>query len=144
MSSAGNLLLVEDNEDDVFAFQYALKKAGLINLELNVVTDGRQAIDYLSGSGQFSDRMRFPVPALVFLDLKLPFFNGHEILKWIREESDFRSLPVVILSGSDESRDHELAVANGATEYLVKPASSADLLQELKAQGIPFELQNVE
>src|SRR5690242_1110188 len=65
------ILLVEDNEDDVRIMKRALKEAQVSN-PLFVVEDGQQALDYLAGQGKFSDRSQWPMPALVFLDLKLP------------------------------------------------------------------------
>jgi DNA-binding response OmpR family regulator len=118
------VLLVEDNEDDVFAFRYALKGAGL-SVELNVVTDGQQAVDYLAGEGKFADR---ELPSLLFLDLKLPYVSGHEILEWMRERKELDSISVIVLSGSDESRDHARVEEKGVDRYLVKPPSPEDLL----------------
>jgi CheY-like chemotaxis protein len=111
---------VEDDEDDVFALKWVLKKAQITN-PIQVAPDGQQAIDYLSGVGMYADREKYPLPHLVFLDLKLPYRTGIEVLAWIRQQSRFDSLPVVILSGSDEARDHANAKALGAREYLVKP-----------------------
>jgi len=125
------VLVVEDNEDDVFALKRAFRKANL-PLPLQVVTDGQQALDYMSGAGRFRDRDAFPLPSLIFLDLKLPFFTGHEILRRIRPS--FPSLPVYILSGSDESRDREEAQANGANGYLVKPISAEVLVAILQGE----------
>jgi CheY-like chemotaxis protein len=121
-------LLVEDSEDDAFALKWALKKAQLTN-PLHVATDGQQAIDYLSGSGKFSDRQANPLPQLVFLDLKLPYVSGFEVLEWIRNQPDLASIKVVILTGSDEGRDHQRALELNADMYLVKPAEPAELLR---------------
>jgi CheY-like chemotaxis protein len=120
------ILLVEDNEDDVFAFKWALRKA-LVSKPIQVVTDGRRAITYLGGDNEFADREQYPVPSMVFLDLKLPYVSGHEVLEWIRKQPQYRELPVVILSGSDEDRDHKRAHENGANGYLVKPVSPETL-----------------
>jgi CheY-like chemotaxis protein len=69
------ILLVEDNEDDVFLMQFALKSADIFN-PLHVVEDGERAVDYLSGNGPYADRSKFPYPGLVFLDVKLPYMSG--------------------------------------------------------------------
>jgi CheY-like chemotaxis protein len=82
------ILLVEDNEDDAFFMKRALHDAGIRNRVIHV-EDGRQAIDYLSGTGEFADRERAPIPMIVFLDLKLPFKSGHEVLEWIRQQPQF-------------------------------------------------------
>src|SRR4051812_1826794 len=78
-SDGRTVLLVEDTEDDVFFMKDTMKRAGLLN-PLQVVGDGRKAIDYLNGNGGYSDRKRFPFPCLVLLDLKLPEYSGFEVL----------------------------------------------------------------
>jgi CheY-like chemotaxis protein len=114
------ILLVEDNEDDVFAMQRAIKKSRVIN-PLQIVTDGQQAVDYLRGGGIYANRAQFPLPFLIFLDLKLPYFTGFEILQWIRTQPPLESIIVVVLTGSAESRDKDNAYTLGARSYLVKP-----------------------
>ena len=114
------ILLVEDSEDDVFLMRIALKKSG-INNPLQVVGDGQRAVDYLAGTGDYSDRERFPLPFVVFLDLKLPYIHGFEVLSWIRQQPQLIAVPVVILTGSAEPRDRVKADALGARSYLVKP-----------------------
>ena len=121
------ILLVEDNEDDVFIMKHALKQAGLAN-SLQVVTDGQMALDYLEGVGSYADRTRFPLPFVVFLDLKLPYLHGFEVLTWIRKQEALNSLVVIILTSSDEERDHQQASALGARFYLVKPPKPTELL----------------
>jgi CheY-like chemotaxis protein len=114
------ILLVEDSEDDAFVMNRALKQAGL-GAPIHVLTDGQQAIDYFAGKGAFSDRDKFPVPSVLFLDLKLPYATGFEVLSSIREQPEFSSLQVAILTGSPEQRDRENAMVLGAQHYLVKP-----------------------
>jgi CheY-like chemotaxis protein len=126
------VLLVEDNPDDVFLMQRALKKTGL-DLPMHIVTDGRQALDYLSGTGPYEDRARFPLPSMMFLDLKLPYLNGFELLEWIREDRTWAGLDVFILTSSPEQRDKETAARLGAKAYLVKPPTSVLLLEVLES-----------
>ena len=79
------ILQVEDDPNDVFFLQHAMKKAGVAN-PVQVATDGQQAIDYLRGVGKFADRKKFPLPCLILLDLKLPHVMGLDVLKWIRQQ----------------------------------------------------------
>jgi CheY-like chemotaxis protein len=120
------ILIVDDNEDDVFAIRRALAKAGIGNPQ-QIASNGQVAIDYLSGVGAFADRAKFPLPFIVFLDLKMPFRDGFEVLEWIRQRPEFNAIVVVVLTGSDEVRDHQRAYALGARSYLVKPPTPADL-----------------
>jgi len=126
------LLLVEDNEDDVFLMQRALKEAAVSN-PLHVVEDGQEAIDYLGGTGVFQDRSQYPLPAVVFLDLKLPLKSGHDVLAWIRQQAQFKSLVVVVLTSSDEPSDLSIAYRLGANSYLVKPPTAEALTDLAKA-----------
>ena len=126
------ILLVEDNEDDVFLMRRALKGAKL-DLPLQVANDGQEALDYLGGIGQFSDRALFPLPELVLLDLKLPYVHGFEVLSWIGRQPALHNVPVVVLTSSPEERDLQKARDLGAAGYLVKPPSSQMILDLLLA-----------
>lgn len=125
------VLLVEDDEDDVFFMKRAFKEAGIIT-PLNVVGDGREAIDYLSGNGKYADRKLWQLPCLILLDLKLPLVLGLDVLKWIRSKHDFDSVIVVVLTSSREDKDVELSYGFGANSYLVKPPDAANLHEMVK------------
>jgi len=123
------LLLVEDNRDDVFFLQRALQKANISSL-VEVAEDGQAAIDYLKVAMNHREVARPPLPALVLLDLKIPYVSGFEVLKWIREQPALANLPVVILTSSPEQRDREMALALGANGYLVKPPT-VEMMRQL-------------
>jgi len=114
------ILLAEDREDDVFITRKVLRDAFVEN-PINVVKDGEQVISYLSGAGKFSDRSEYPLPVLLLLDLKMPRKNGFEVLTWIRAQTQFRSLPVIVLTSSQELRDMKRAYQAGATSFILKP-----------------------
>ena len=132
MTTHRSILLVEDNEDDVFLMERALQGAGIIN-PVEVVPDGQEAIDYLSGVGKYGLRSKYPIPAVVFLDLKLPLKSGHEVLGWIRNQQDLRSLVVVVLTSSAEPKDVKQSYALGANSFVVKPPKPEDLLDLAKS-----------
>jgi CheY-like chemotaxis protein len=132
MTTSGAILLVEDNEDDVFLMKRALKAAGIIN-PLHIVEDGQQAIDYLSGTGAYSDRQVHPLPVVVFLDLKLPMKRGLDVLSWIREQTELQNLVVVVLTSSNEPSDLKEAYRLGANSYVVKPPTATQLVELAKA-----------
>jgi CheY-like chemotaxis protein len=125
------ILHVEDEENDVLFFSEAMAKAGS-HEPIQVATDGRQAIDYLTGAGQFADRAQFPLPYLVLLDLKLPVVPGLEVLKWIRSQPDLAPI-VVVLTSSEDEVDVAAAYRLGANAYLVKPNRLTELLIVAKA-----------
>jgi len=118
------ILLVEDSDEDIFFFKRAFKKSGL-EMELLVVQDGKSALSLLSDP---TARMRL---SLIFLDLKIPFFSGFDVLRWIRAEKFNPPLRVIILSGSSHTSDKALAQELGASEYLVKPITSEMLRERL-------------
>lgn len=126
------ILLVDDNEDDVFFMKRALKSAG-INHPLQVAADGEMAIQYLKGEGAFASRADYPLPCFVFLDLKLPRRSGIEVLQWMRSQTETQGIVVVIMTSSREPRDIDMASRHGANAYLVKPAGAAELLEILQA-----------
>ncbi len=126
------ILLVEDNEDDVFLFKRALKGTGILN-PIFVADNGQIAIDYLSGVGQFADRAKYPIPAAIFLDLKLPIKSGFAVLGWVREQERLRLIPLVVLSSSSEPTDRNEAMRLGAHAYQVKPPTPSKLRDLAKA-----------
>ena len=134
------ILVVEDNEDDVFALRRAIKKAGVAN-PLRVVTDGQEAVDYLAATADPTRQSQHPLPFLVLLDLKLPYRDGFEVLEWIRGQPHLAQMVVVMLTGSDERRDHQRAYSLGARSYLVKPALAEDIRRLLGS--LDSHVQNI-
>jgi CheY-like chemotaxis protein len=124
-----SILLVEDDPNDALFMKMALDSARVKN-HLETVTDGKQAVAYLSGSAPYNDRKKYPFPYLMLLDLKLPHMMGLEVLKWVREQPQFDGLVVIVLTASPSPADVEAAYHLGANAYLVKP-SSYDKLEVL-------------
>lgn len=132
MTTNRTILLVEDNKDDVFLMKRALQSARFSN-PVVVLETGPEAMDYLSGAGQYADRDSYPMPAVVFLDLKLPFLYGHEVLAWIRKQRELESLVVIVLTSSNEASDLSRCYSLGANSYLVKPPTAEQLVALAKA-----------
>ncbi|BBP03589.1 response regulator [Sulfuriferula plumbiphila] len=135
------LLLVEDDPNDVMLFRRAKDKSNLAN-PLQVMQDGEAAVAYLSGQGQYADRNRYPLPALVLLDLKLPRKSGLEVLEWLRRQPGLQRLPVVVLTSSKESLDVGRAYDLGANSYLIKPVAFDKLLEMVKVLGLYWLILN--
>jgi CheY-like chemotaxis protein len=131
-ASPTNILLVEDDPNDALLLERAFRKAGL-PYPLNIVSDGDQAVDFLQGIGKYKDRVKYPLPNLMLLDLKLPRRSGHEVLKWLRGRPGLRRLPVIVLTSSSEQRDIVSAYDEGTNSYLVKPLN-AELLSQMVSQ----------
>lgn len=127
MNLDGTILLVEDNEDDVYFMHRALKAAG-VTAPVRTVGNGRRALEYLQGAGEFADRAAHPLPRIVFLDLKIPYVHGLEVLAVIRGDPALRDLPVAVLTSSSEESDRNRARALGVLGYWVKPPTREMLL----------------
>ena len=125
------ILIVEDNADDMFLLKMACKRSGIVH-DVRVATDGDAAIAYLSGKGPYANRSEHPFPHLVFLDINLPKLDGHSVLKWIRDENGFKTLPVVMLTASFLQSDIARAYELGVTSYLRKVASPAEFGQAVR------------
>jgi CheY-like chemotaxis protein len=122
------ILYAEDEEDDVIFLEHALRQASSPCM-LKAVPDGQQAIEYLAGDGDFADRSRHPLPALILLDIKLPKKSGLEVLDWIRQQPGFKSSPVVMLTSSTRQEDMDNAHQLGANDYLLKPSNPLKLAE---------------
>ncbi len=122
------ILLVEDEEHDVLFMRIALKRAGVEN-RLAVARDGREAIAYLAGQGEFANRQEHPLPGLVLLDLRLPHVPGIQVLRWLRAQPTLAQVPVIIFSSSDQDADVDNAYRSGANGYVIKPPAPAALLE---------------
>lgn len=126
------ILVVEDDANDLFFLKRAFGIAHVVN-ELHHVENGQQAIDYLQGIGPFSDRITYPLPSLVLLDLKLPLKHGFEVLACIRQQPLLRNIVIVILTSSSEEKDVSKAYDLGANAFLVKPTSAEKLTEIVRA-----------
>jgi CheY-like chemotaxis protein len=119
MSQDCSILLVEDNEDDIFITKRAFERGNIRN-KLYVVRDGEKAMNFLRKIGKYKDA---PRPIFILLDLKMPNFNGFEVLKEVKKDSDLKKIPVIVLTTSGRNQDVERAYYLGCNSYIVKPMS---------------------
>lgn len=123
------ILLVEDNADDEQLTLRAMRQSDIPNI-IRVARDGAEALDKLFGAGQ--DRL----PDLVLLDLKLPKVNGLEVLHKIRSDERTKTLPVVVLTSSDEERDIVESYELGANSYIRKPVDFDQFIDAVRQLGL--------
>ncbi len=122
-----SILLVDDDDNDIVLYQRAMQKAGVEN-PARFVTDGQEAIRYLSGSGAYQNRAEFPLPQLILTDLKLPLKSGLDLIAWLRQQPKLRRIPVLVLSSSANPGEIDRAYEAGANAFLVKPSGLEELV----------------
>ena len=118
------ILLVEDEESDAALLCRTFEKANVLNPIVHL-KDGDAALGYLAGAGVYADRQKFPLPALILLDLKLPGTTGLQLLQWMRVQPEVRRIPVVVLTNDSDPKTVNSAYDLGANSYLVKPGAPA-------------------
>ncbi|MGA2063683.1 MAG: response regulator [Thermoguttaceae bacterium] len=119
------ILMVEDNDGDVFLTMEALKSAKIAN-NVNVVHDGVEAMEYLRRQGKYATA---PRPDLILLDLNLPGKDGREVLSEIKPDPNLRTIPVVVLTSSSAEQDVVKTYDLHANCYIVKPVDFAGLME---------------
>ena len=122
MNETQTILLVDDSENDILLLRIAFAAAGIIN-PLQEARNGDEAVAYLQGEKPFSNRKKFPLPAIMLLDLNMPTRSGFEVLEWVRAQPGLKRLTVIILTASLRAEDVDRAFDLGANAFLVKPSS---------------------
>jgi len=131
MSEPYAILLVEDNPADIQITKRALRDSAL-PVELIVVRDGQEAVDYLLRQGSHAPGQPWRKPDLILLDLNLPRLTGREVLQQVRASSGLRVVPVVVLSTSNRQEDVAELYALGANTYVEKPQDFARFVEVLQ------------
>jgi two-component system response regulator len=136
-----DLLLVEDNPRDAEMIIRAIQRHKLAN-PVFVVEDGAEALDFLFARGRFAGRQADQRPRVILLDLKLPKVSGLEVLRQVKEHPSLASVPVVILTSSQEDPDIEAAYALGANSYVVKPVEFESFVEAISRVGLYWMIVN--
>jgi len=137
--TAGAILLVEDNDDDIELTVRALRRNRLVN-RIDVVRDGAEALDYLFRRGRYAGREEDP--QLVLLDLKLPKVGGLEVLEQVRADPRTRRLPVVVLTSSNVESDLARSYDLGANSYIRKPVDFQQFVAAVNQLGLYWLVLN--
>jgi CheY-like chemotaxis protein len=137
------ILVVEDREDDIALIRRAFERAQIPN-PVQVVRDGAEAIAYLAGEREYSNRAEYPLPSLVLLDLKMPGVDGFEVLRWVRQHPGLRNLLVVVLTSSQDMKDVNTAYKLGANSFMVKPMDFENIVEMSRLIRDYWLLHNVQ
>ena len=120
-----HILLVEDNEGDIFLVTEALEEGKIVN-KISVARDGKEAIDFLDKNGKYANE---ELPDLILLDVNLPKKNGHEVLEYIKEQDNLKQIPVIMLTTSSSEKDILLSYKNHANCFITKPVDVDNFLK---------------
>jgi two-component system response regulator len=137
------ILLVEDNMADAEMTIRALKKANLAN-KLVHVKDGAEALDFLFGRGEYSNRKLTNKPRVILLDIKMPRVDGIEVLRQVKANEATMFIPVVIMTSSSEEKDMVISYQLGVNSYVVKPVGFENFAKAISELGLYWLLTNRE
>ena len=140
-SNGVEILLVEDNPRDVEMTLRALKKRNLAN-RVHVAKDGAEALDFLFAKGTYAARDPNHTPKVVLLDLKLPKVSGLEVLKNLKGDERTRTIPVVVLTSSQEEKDMVESYRLGVNSYIVKPVDFDKFVDSVGEIGLYWLVVN--
>lgn len=141
MENTIEIVLIEDNQFEAELAIKALEKNNLANKVLHI-DDGEEALDFIFSRGKYDNRTNIPLPKVILLDLKLPKVDGLQILKEIKSNPLTKSIPVVILTSSQEERDIVESYHLGANSYLVKPVNFESFAKAIADLGFYWLLLN--
>ena len=138
--SSGELLIVEDSDDDLELTLRALKGINLLD-KVRAVRDGKEALDYIFAKGTDNTEKADCLKAIM-LDLKLPKVSGLEVLKKLKSDERTKSIPIVVLTSSKEGSDLKECYEFGVNSYIVKPFALEEFVKAVSTAGLYWLVVN--
>jgi CheY-like chemotaxis protein len=132
------IMLVEDDQGHRLLIRESLRLAGFTH-HLIEMEDGQQALDYLFGRGAYSAGS-LPRPGLIILDIKMPKKDGFAVLKAVKEDSQLRLIPVLVLTSTDDQDEVDRCYDFGACSYMVKPVRPEAFQEQVRSLGLFLEI----
>ena len=132
-------MLVEDDEGHRLLIRENLRAGGIVN-EIVEMTNGQEAIDYVTRRGQYQDPAKSPRPGLILLDIKMPKLDGFAVLTAIKSDTTLRRIPVLMLTSTDDQNEINRCYGLGANSYVVKPIRYDDFQERIKALGLFLDI----
>jgi two-component system, response regulator len=136
------IVLVEDNQDDIFLIQRAMKEVGIVN-ELCIARDGAEALTLIRSVAVLGHDGLCTQPGLILLDINLPKMNGVEVLKALKADPALRYIPVVMLTVSKRDEDIVKSYNNGCNSFIQKPVQFESFVETVKNIGLYWGLLNI-
>jgi CheY-like chemotaxis protein len=134
IASEVTILLVEDDPGHARLIQKNLERSKIANHTV-IMPDGQQAMDYLLGQGEY-EGYEHPSPLLVLLDLNLPVLDGYQVLERMKGDPRTRSIPVVMLTTTDDPREVEKCYELGCNVYVTKPVDYESFAEAIRKLGL--------
>jgi two-component system response regulator len=134
------VLLVEDSDADAEMTLRTLRKRGIAN-RLERVRDGVEALEFLRREGAYASRQD-GMPKLVLLDLKMPRMDGLQVLAEMKADAALRTIPVVMMTSSQEEGDLLASYRLGVNSYIVKPVDFAAFAETIAQVGMYWMISN--
>jgi CheY-like chemotaxis protein len=131
MEKVIRVVIVDDLESERDLLQMALRNLGGFEI-VAALEDGKDALKYLKGEGKFADRATYPMPDVLFLDVKMPQVDGFDVLEFVRTELSGEHPLMLVFTASDDPGDRERALRLGADEFYTKPTGMGDTIRLLK------------
>ncbi len=128
------ILIAEDDAEDRMLVKDAFKESRLSN-EIRFVEDGEQLLEYLNNKGVFEDKVKYPAPGLILLDLNMPKMDGREALIEIKKDPGLRIIPIVVLTTSQDDEDILSCYDLGVSSFITKPVTFDSLVEIMKVLG---------
>src|SRR3989338_2192858 len=128
-------MLVDDDDGHRLLIRENLRSGGIVN-EVIEMTDGQQALDYLQRRSKYQDPAKSPRPGLIFLDIKMPRMDGFMVLERLKSDPQLRTIPVLMLTSTDDHVEVNKCYMMGANTYIVKPVRYEEFQDRLRALGL--------
>ncbi len=133
------ILLVEDDDGHARLLERNLRRGGLVN-RLTRASDGQEAMDYLQRVGAYGDGEAYPTPSVIFLDVSMPRLDGFEVLERVKGDPHLQTIPVIMVTSTDNQREIDRAYQLGANGYVVKPVNMDSFIDRVVKLGMFVEL----
>lgn len=135
-----HILLVEDNEGDILLTLDAFEESK-VKTRISVARNGKEALDFLFQRDNFSNSEK---PDLILLDINIPIYSGHEVLKEIKSDANLKKIPVIMLTTSSNKKDVDKAYENHSNSYVKKPIEMDDFIEAvLKIEAFWLQLSTL-
>jgi DNA-binding response OmpR family regulator len=137
------IFLLENSTDYLFTLDQEFRK-GQVNNPLRVARYGNEAILYLKGVGIYGDRVHYPLPSLILIDLEIPDGSGMAVLGWIRRQAEFNKVPVIILAEGGPNKPRQAAFDKTANAYTARRDDIPGLVRMIKNLDMILQYQEEE